>query len=374
MSAVSSLVRAERVKLPTGLSTWTVVGSDHLPIPEVDEWLDYLRGQGQSPNTVASYASHVGLLLRWLGLRSSSWETLTFPELSLFLADLADGSIPLRGRRPAMPRRPTTSKAVMAGITSFLEYWRLEDRGPADLRLFREARHTSRRTDHVLSHIEHKRQRYESRVSIRGGNTRPPIVIINFETDFKKLLAAAHTARDKLLLSLLYDGGLRIGQSTGLRHSDLDPATLQVTVERRTDNVNEALSKQRSTFVVQLPRRTFTLYSKYLIEEQLATGIESDYVLTNLRPPIGRPIGVDNARKLVEQIGRRAGVKLTPHTLRHTHATLLAKLGWTAPEIAARLGHSVASSADVYIHLASTDLEDKLKVTEADLWPEAGAL
>jgi hypothetical protein len=89
VSGDRSLVRAERVQLSTGLLSWTVVGADHLPIPEVDEWLDYLRGQGQSPNTVASYASHVGLLLRWLALRSSSWETLTFPELSLFLADLA---------------------------------------------------------------------------------------------------------------------------------------------------------------------------------------------------------------------------------------------------------------------------------------------
>jgi integrase/recombinase XerD len=226
----------------------------------------------------------------------------------------------------------------------------------------------------VLSHIEHKRQRYESRVRIRGGNTRPPIVIINFETDFKKLLAAAHTARDKLLLSLLYDGGLRIGQSTGLRHSDLDPATRQAVIERRMDNANSALSKQRKTFMVQLPPRTFTFYAKYLIEEQLAAGIESDYVLTNLRPPAGGPLTDGNARELIERIGRRAGVKLTPHTLRHTHATLLAKLGWTAPEIAARLGHSVASSADVYIHLAATDLEDKLKATEKDLWPEAGVL
>ncbi|ORA58466.1 tyrosine-type recombinase/integrase [Mycobacteroides franklinii] len=44
---------------------------------------------------------------------------------------------------------------------------------------------------------------------------------------------------------------------------------------------------------------------------------------------------------------------LHPHTLRPTHATALAKAGWTAPEIAARLGQSHASSADVYIHLAA---------------------
>lgn len=364
------LVRVEPITLPSGEESWTVVGSDHLPIREVDEWLDFLRGRSMSPNTVQTYARHVSLLLRWLDLRSSSWEHLTFNELTLFLADLADGSIPLDGRRRAASRRPTTSRAVMAGVGNFLEYWHLEGKGPRDLRLYRSAQRSGRRTDHVLSHIEHKRRRQESRVAIRGGNTRPPIHVIGFEPDFQKLLAEANTVRDKLLLSLLFDGGLRIGQATGLRHGDLDPATRKVRVERRTDNANRALSKQISTFSVQLPQRTFTLYAKYLIEEQLAAGIESDYVFTNLEPPLGRPVSQANARKVIKGIGRRAGVPLTPHTLRHTHATALARLGWTAPQIAARLGQSVASSADVYIHLASTDIEDKFKSTAANLWPE----
>jgi integrase len=55
--------------------------------------------------------------------------------------------------------------------------------------------------------------------------------------------------------------------------------------------------------------------------------------------------------------------------LRHTHATALAKAGWTAAEIAARLGHEHASSADVYIHLATSDLDDRLAQTQHLIWP-----
>jgi integrase/recombinase XerD len=56
-------------------------------------------------------------------------------------------------------------------------------------------------------------------------------------------------------------------------------------------------------------------------------------------------------------------VDLTPHVLRHTHGTDLARHSWTAPLIAKRLGQSNASSADVYIHLADSDITAKYRET-----------
>ena len=83
-----------------------------------------------------------------------------------------------------------------------------------------------------------------------------------------------------------------------------------------------------------------------------------------------------NAYQLVERIGASAGIAdLHPHMLRHTHATALARAGWTAAEIAARLGQSHAASADVYIHLAGDDLAERLRRTEHLVWraPQNGA-
>src|SRR5487761_1426535 len=73
------------------------------------------------------------------------------------------------------------------------------------------------------------------------------------------------------------------------------------------------------------------------------------YLFVNLRRhPVGRPLSYSNGRQLVTAIGDRAGIAgLHPHMLRHTHATALARAGWTGAEIAARLGHQHASSADV---------------------------
>jgi integrase len=178
-----------------------------------------------------------------------------------------------------------------------------------------------------------------------------------------------------LLLSALYDLGLRVGQALGLRHGDLDPMRRRVQVCRREDNENGALSKQLAQFTVEAPKRFFDLYAAYLLGE--IAELDSDYVFVNLsRPPVGAPLSYSNAYQLVERIGTSAGIdELHPHMLRHTHATALARAGWTAAEIAARLGQSHASSADVYIHLASDDLAERLRRTEHLVWraPHNGA-
>lgn len=161
--------------------------------------------------------------------------------------------------------------------------------------------------------------------------------MINFETDFEQLLTAASSDRDRLLLSAQYDLGLRVGQALGLRHGDLDPMRRRVHVCRRKDDETERRSSERSS---PWTRRFFNLYATYLLGE--IHDVDSDYVFVNLsRPPVGGPMSYSNAYQLVERIGVAAGIDgLYPHMLRHTHATALAKAGWTAAEIAARLRQS----------------------------------
>lgn len=364
-----SAVRAVRIVLPNLNEGWTVVGPDGLSIDEVDVYLQqYLTAVNSSPNTIASYARHLALFFRWLHSHGQPWEQIDFQDLTHFARDLRDGTL-LSIRRPGVPRESkprsrATCQAVMAAVYSFLEYWRLEGRGPDDLRIDRSRSTTIRTTMSFLAHVESKRSATERRLKFRGATTPPP-KIINFEEDFATLLLATRSVRDSLLLSAMYDGGLRISQALGLMHGDLDFGTKSISIVRRTDNPNRALSKQRSTFVLNMPPRFFDLYSRYLVDEQLALGIDSDYVFTNLQPQHrGAAMSYSNAQQVVRRVSRRAGITMTAHTLRHTHGTQLAKEGWTAPEIAKRLGQSHNSSADVYIHLAEDDIEARWAESE----------
>lgn len=349
-----------------GRASWTVVDDRGLPLGEVEQFLHWLRAVGRSQNTVRSYARHLSLFCRWLSARGIAWDAVVFHELCDFVGALSVGLPPLPTRCGS--RSPATVKAVSAAVREFYEFHRVEGRGPADLVLTRNPSRLPRRSHSFLAHVEQRRPSEVSRLTRPGKHPAETVQVIDFETDFQRLLGAASTHRDRLLLSALYDLGLRVGQALGLRHSDLDPMRKRVRVCRREDNENGALSKQRAQFAVDAPRRFFDFYAAYLLGE--IAGVDSDYVFVDLsRPPVGGPLSYSNAYQLVERIGTCAGMDtLHPHMLRHTHATALAKAGWTAPEIAARLGQSQASSADVYIHLASDDLAERLRRTEHLVW------
>jgi site-specific recombinase XerD len=373
------ITRAAATRSPSGDPSWTVVDEFGLPIEVIDQYMSWLKANGRSINTLRAYAHHLGLLFRWFLAHRAEWAEATFDQLVTFMADLAVGRPPLT-KRGGGERDADSVRAVAAAVREFYEFHKLEGRGPADLVLTKTITRSAKSKYHVLAHIEQRDSVATNRLArpakaMSMQARASQIEIIGFEADFKTLLGAARTKRDALLLSSFYDVGLRVGQSLGLRHSDLDFMRKRLRIERRTDNVNGALSKQPTTFWAAAPARFFDLYRDYLLTEFTPAGIDSDYLYVNLkREPVGRPCSYNNALQVVQRAGHAIDrPHLHPHVLRHTHATALAKAGWTNAEIAARLGQSFSSSADVYIHLASSDLEDKLKATEHLIWPETPA-
>ena len=361
--------RAMAFDTRSGRQSWTLVDQSGLPIAAVEEFLSYLRALGKSRNTVEAYARHLSLLWRWLQTKQLSWDLASFTSLSEFLLVYRRGLYPLETRSGA-ERSESSTRAVAAAVKEFYDFHHVEGDGPKNLDLTRVSRRSRSTQNQFLAHIAGGRGALHNRL-VTGLKSPPPLPqIINFEDDFGRLLDACHTARDRLLLSAMYDGGLRIGQVLGLRHGDLVVPRRVVLVERRDYNANGALSKTPDLLELDMPRRFFAFYRDYLLDELTPRGIESDYLIVNLRTAaIGSPCSYSNAYQSVVSIGERAGVKLTPHTLRHTHATALAKAGWTSAEIAARLGQRHAGSADVYIHLASSDLSDRLRDTAHLIWP-----
>lgn len=360
--------------LPSGVRTWTVCDPRGIPVLDIDDYLQALRARPASINTLKSYSEHLAALFTYLDVEASrSWESVGFSDLTEFMIAYRDG-VPPVVKRGGGARGISTMRSTAAAIRGFYDFHRHETgRGPDDLRLSKEVtRNGKGNPHHFLAHVEARQETYEvNRLSHGMPVPDQDIRIINFERDFTKMLDACHTARDRLLISGFYDLGLRIGGTIGLMHGDLDVRRRIVTVTRREDNPNGALSKRRGSFIVHAGQsRFFDLYRTYLLDEVVAADINSDYVFVNLRHAVGEVMSQKNAYQQCQSIGVRAGVgHVNPHMLRHTHATALAKAGWTSAEIAARLGQRSAASAEVYIHLANEDIEERMRETQHKVWP-----
>jgi integrase/recombinase XerD len=137
--------------------------------------------------------------------------------------------------------------------------------------------------------------------------------------EVQALLNACMRQRDRFLVSLLYESGMRIGQALGLRHADIRsydgeidivprskqqwrtckiPVSLTVHVSKEADGTVCRLSGPRK------PRSLSRLCFRELVER--ARRSTDDYSTV-----------IDLFRKL----SARAGLHATPHMFRHTHAT-----------------------------------------------------
>ncbi len=80
---------------------------------------------------------------------------------------------------------------------------------------------------------------------------------------------------------------------------------------------------------------------------------ESDPLFCDGQGQALQPRGVQHA---IKEYGRRAGIEVTPHILRHTFAKALADAGVSAEQIAALLGHSKLETTRRYTQPTGRDL------------------
>jgi site-specific recombinase XerD len=127
VTAVDGECRTQRVVLPGGGSTWTVLGPDHQVVGPAEEFLEYLRVQGTSPNTVKSYARALALWWTYLAVFGLAWDALALADVGGFLAWLRSGDGPqviTIGPRPARFAESTISTRLRA-VTSCYRFHEL---------------------------------------------------------------------------------------------------------------------------------------------------------------------------------------------------------------------------------------------------------
>jgi integrase len=175
--------------------------------------------------------------------------------------------------------------------------------------------------------------------------------------DMAGFLAAIESHRLAGPLRLLAMTGLRRGEWLGLRWSavDLNSATLSITttrvrVGREMVETDPKTARGRRTIPID-PQTVEALraWRRAQAAEMLAAGAgrSSELLVTNAA---GLPLTTSALRRQLDGVIRDAGLpRITPHGLRHSHATL-ARDTTELEEVSRRLGHSDPSfTARVYV-------------------------
>jgi integrase/recombinase XerD len=162
------------------------------------------------------------------------------------------------------------------------------------------------------------------------------------EADVHRMLALEHDRRNKTMLRLLYVAGLRVSELAGLRWRDLQ--------ERAEGGQVTAFGKGAKTRTVLLPAAVWREL------QAMRNGSSLDAPVFPSRSGGGH-LHPTSIERVVFAAARRAGVegKVSPHWLRHSHATHALERGAPIHLVAATLGHASVATTGRYLHARPAD-------------------
>lgn len=312
----------------------------------MNEWLGrYLAHleveRGYASNTLQSYGRILRDFLEFLGPQGSRLRRLRRDDLGRYVLELRD----------VRANSARSIRLKLQAILSFLGYLTERGAGPRDTSLgkndFRykveqrevESLSQSQLTlllDTVAAEAQQARQVFEH---ASGAKKRKA----------KRLFAVR---RDLCLLTLLASTGLRIAEALGITFADIDFVDKSIRVSGKGKKIRKVF--------FDLERLESTL-QRYL-ETRRSLKLGHDHLFVSTKEY--RPLKSRGVQKLLKGYLRKASLSssLSPHTFRHTFATLAIERGANIKAVSQILGHANCSiTIDLYTHLSNAHLREVMQ-------------
>ena len=165
------------------------------------------------------------------------------------------------------------------------------------------------------------------------------------EAELRSLLEQPARMRDRLIIKLLYETGIRVGELTALTIGDVDLDASEITIQR-------AKRHEEGRKVPIINSWTKTILRDYIGTRK--TRMDPLFV-SNKRGPLSRR----QIERLIAKYGEAVGIdkdKCHPHVLRHTHAVHALKSGIDLRTLQQNLGHSSIEVTAIYLTM---DIDDR---------------
>ena len=321
--------------------------------PYSGEWLTEQESL-LSSNTVSAYGYALVDYFRFCAIHAINPPDAKRTDIVAYIKDLSTRSKSatqaMPGKRPGYMRSSThegfanaTVRLRLATVRLYYEYLMEEE---------------VRATNPVRPGIYSRGRRFgKGRRAMVARHEKSPW--LPDEKQWEAILGAAssETIRNRFMLALAYDAGLRRGELCALETSDIDPSGRVLHLRAET-------TKNQRAREVPYSQATGELYAAYIRHRRSLSQAPGPLFLSESRRNPGRPITLWTWSKTVQALGKRVGLPLlTTHTLRHLRLTDLARANWKLPHIAAFAGHRSPATTMIYVHLSGRELSERFRQT-----------
>jgi len=189
----------------------------------------------------------------------------------------------------------------------------------------------------------HVLERPDLVVRIPFGRREKHIPVVLSVSELLAILAALRTLRDRVLITVLYSAGLRLGEVCRLAVADIDSSRMLLHIRQ---------AKGRKDRYVPLSPIALELLRAWW--RQTAQQPRPSGLLFPCAKDPRHPIHDSTVQRALQLAVRRAGItkRVSPRTLRHSFATHLMEQGMNLRVIQVLLGHSHVRTTEIYTHVS----------------------
>jgi integrase/recombinase XerC len=296
-----------------------------LPPAIVAEWLqpflDFLAKERRySAYTVRNYRQAVEDLMRWLRQTGRAPDAFA----SLGARDVRDFVIEAQRR---FGRR--TLHNHVSGLRTFCRYWMREGRLKK-----------TPFTGVPLPKLEKALPKFLTETQMLKLLAGPEKLLAN------EAISPFAALRDRLVLEVLYGGGLRVSEAVALNYGDVDFGTGSARV----------LGKGRKERICPLGDAAMAVLKQFRDHQARDTARAAPVLVTERH---GRMTPAE-VQKLVKKYLALADLPMdiTPHKLRHSYATHLLNAGADLRSVQELLGHASLTTTQIYTHTSVARLKE----------------
>jgi integrase/recombinase XerD len=320
--------------------------------PEAWAWLSLQTNLGLAPRTLDAYGRGLADYLRVCAREGIEPLTATRSDIARYVRDLTSRPNPRGSNVVVLDSGAGLANATLqqrlVAVRLFYDY--LTEEGRRDTNPVGRGRYTVGK-----SFAGHREKGLIPRF------TKLPWIPTDEQWQTLLLAARDEPIRNRLMLALAYDAGLRREELCLLRTDDIDPAHRMLRVRAET-------TKSRRERAVPYSAAAGALLREYLAHRRTLSTARGPLFLSESRANKSQPLSSWTWSKVVRALALRAELpRFSTHTLRHLCLTDLARCGWEVHAIAQFAGHRNTTTTLQYIHLSGRDLATKLNAAMSDL-------
>ena len=366
-------MKIETIKTHSNLTRYILVDELGNPIEPVLRFLKFKDNCGRARNTLKAYCFHLKFFYEYLDFTKKQFYEIKIDDLAGFLRWLQNGGGVALNIIKMLPNKPIRSaRTINVYITTIYEFYgyliRHEDyRIQLSDNLTKKMSVSQKGFKDFLYHIN--KSKYFDAKLLKLKEPKKCIKTIS-KDDVGKLINACYTTRDKFLIQLLWESGMRISEALSLWLEDIEPDARIIHIKDRGELENLAEIKTVcSPRSIDVSSDLINLYFEYIATAHINEVDTNHVFIKQSGQKKYSPLEYSDVSSLVIRLKKRTGVNFTPHILRHTSFSQLRRLGWEVELIQKRAGHAFVQSTYIYLHPDDNELhkewsniEEKMKL------------